>query len=324
LVDEGDKARKTGKKGALEMRNIVLSIVVVAVLVGATVAGTIAGFVDTEESRGNFIQAGISDLLINDANDPDVPAKVQFDHALPTKSTDFWIDAFNWGKCTGGDLYMKFKDVLSIEAGPKLHNGANYVYDGVSNVADIPFGYRVAVGSEPMGANVWSSEPEKIAEVGSGWVGNFWIGPTNPNLKGEDYATGIASNLTITVTVPIRASDGMLGNPDTDKSGSISGTEYTDWTTAGNTWLTIAKLNDQLIDLVPINNVLLGHLLTQEKTFIHVDASIAQLQAMPMEDYDADGITGDKDDVDLSWWPTNALQGDKATWTMMFTLFTDP
>jgi len=49
---------------------------------------------------------------------------------------------------------------------------------------------------------------------------------------------------------------------------------------------------------------------------------VGQISAT-MRDYDQDGTIGDADDVMLNWWPTNALQGDKATWSMMFELITD-
>ncbi len=307
------------------MRNIVLTAVVIAVVVAGGLAGTLAGFVDTEESTGNFVQAGISDLLINNANDPNVGAKIQFSHAVPCKSTDFWIDAFNWGSCQGGNLYMHFKDVISVESGTKLHGNISYVYDGVSNVGGgIPFGYRAAVGLEPQGPGVWSSEPEKIAEVGNGWVGNFYITGNNSNLKGEDFASGVSAILDVKVEVPLIGTLGnTLGNPDTNGDGAVSPTEYAAWVTNGNRWATPASLADTLANIA-CHNDLLGFLVTQTQTFIHVDVHIQQLQALPMVDYDGDGVVGDADDVLLSYWPSNAIQGDYAMWTMMFTLATDP
>jgi len=306
------------------MKNILLCVAVIGVLIAGSVGGTLAGFVDTEESRGNFIQAGISDLLINNGNDPNVPAKIQFDHASPGKSIDFWADAYNWGKCQGGNLSLHFKDVVSVEAGRKSHLGVDYVYDGVASVGGgIANGYRAGVGTEPAGPGVWSSEPEKIAEVGGGFVGNVLITTTDPDLKGEDYATGVARNLVITVTVPqIGATGDVLGNPDTNNDGIVDGTEYGAWITNGNRWVVITGLTGMLFD-VQCSNVNLGFLVTQTKTYIHVDARINQLSATVMRDYDNDGVVGDPDDVLLNYWPTNALQGDRAEWTMMFALFTD-
>jgi hypothetical protein len=310
-----------------------LCLVVVIALVGGTLAGTFAGYVDTEESQNNFVQAGISDLLINGKNDSDVEAKVQMDHLVPGKSVDFWADAYNWGKCTGGDLYLHFKDVTSVEAGTKLHNSVEYVYDGVSagdpSTLNPPPGYRAAVGTEPIGAGVWSSEPEKIAEVGGGYIANTLIATNDPNLKGEDYATGVAQNLDVTVTVFYKGATGNeLGNPDADNSGTVSSTEQSAWTLAGNRIVQIAGLSGILWD-IKSHNVMLGFLKTQEKTFIHIDVVINQIAA----DYDGNPATVDVDydkdgDIDgsdtiLNWWPTNALQGDKATWTMLFSLVTD-
>ena len=103
------------------MKNIFLSVVVVTTLVAAGVGGTFAGFVDTEISEGNFVQAGVSDLLVNGKNDPIGP-KLRFVHAAPCKSVDFWVDVYNWGECQGGDVYLHFMDVDSTEDGTKLHN----------------------------------------------------------------------------------------------------------------------------------------------------------------------------------------------------------
>jgi hypothetical protein len=314
------------------MRNIILCLVVVIALVGGTLAGTFAGYVDTEESQGNFVQAGISDLLINGMNDPAVPAKIQMDHLIPGKSNDFWADAYNWGKCQGGDLYLHFKDVTSVEAGTKTHNGVNYVYDGVTILGgDIPDGYRVATGNDPQGAGVWSSEPEKIAEVGGGYIANTLIATNDPNLKGEDYATGVAQNLDITVEVFYKGLTGNeLGNPDdpsqnpgATQNNVVSSLEQSLWVTNSNRIVVISGLAGKLWD-IKSRNVMLGFLRTQEKTYIHFDAVIDQIPAVyatPV-DYDKDGDI-DGDDTILNWWPTNALQGDKATWTMLFSLVTD-
>jgi len=309
------------------MKSIFLSLVVITALVVAGISGTMAGFVDTEESKDNFVQAGISDLLINGANDTDVETKLEFDHAVPGKSTDFWVDAFNWGKCSGGNLYMHFKDVTSVEAGTKLHNSVNYVYTGDPDdggVGDVPIGYRAVVGTEPIGAGVWSSEPEKIAEVGGGLIANTLISTTDPNLLGEDYATGVAQHLDVTVKVFYKGATGTeLGNPDADGDGFVTSTEQAAWTAAGNRIEQIARLSGKLWD-IKSRNVLLGLLKTQEKTFIHIDVVIQQIAAVyttPV-DYDKDGDV-DADDTMLNWWPTNAVQGDKATWTMLFTLITD-
>jgi len=295
------------------MKNIFLSVVVVATLVAAGVGGTFAGFVDTEISEGNFVQAGISDLLVNGKNDPNIGAKIYWDCVVPCKSIDFWVDLYNWGECQGGEVYMHFKDVVSEEAGTKLHMDAEYVYDGVATVGGgIPDGYRVATGVEPKGAGVWSSEPEKIAEVGGGMVGQINIPADDDRLMGEDYASGIADHLDVTVTVPLKGATGNeLGNPDTDDDGFVDATEKAAWVTDGNRWVIIATLTGKLADIACQKNYL-GILKTQEMTFIHIDVHLQQI-----EDETWDG------DEQLRFWQTNALQGDKATWDMMWELITD-
>jgi hypothetical protein len=288
------------------MRNIFLSVVVVATLVAAGVGGTFAGFVDTEMSEGNFVEAGISDLLVNGKNDPIGP-KLQFVHAAPCKSVDFWVDVYNWGKCQGGDLYMHYKDVLSTEGGTKTHMGEEWVYDGVSSVGGgIPDGYRVAVPPEPQGPGVWSSEPEKIAEVGDGWVWQIYVPSDHPDLLGEDYASGIADHLDVVTEVCDDGLDGILDDADDDGDGSISAAER-----AAHTWVIIPSLSGKLVD-IECNKDWLGFLPTQQYAWIHIDVHLQQIES-----------PGWPDDQ-TKYWPTNALQGDKATWTMLWELVTDP
>jgi predicted ribosomally synthesized peptide with SipW-like signal peptide len=319
------------------MKNVWLSIIVVATLVAAGVGGTFAGFVDTEVSQDNTVQAGISDLLINGKNDP-IGAKLVYVHAAPEKSVDFWVDAYNWGECQGGWLYIHFKDVESIEDGAKLHLGQRYVYDGVSEVGGgIPNGYRVRVGTEPIGPGVWSSEPEKISENGSGYIAQYWVAPNNPNLLGEDYASGISDHLDVNVMVPkVGATSDVLGNPDDNGDGTVTAVEAANWTAKGNRWEAIltGKLSD-----IECNKTYAGFLATQTKTFFHIDVVIQQIYdsawgtitwtaGVPSWtgagiDYDGD-TNVDLDDFQKAGWPTNALQGDKAEWDMLFELITDP
>jgi len=322
------------------MRNMLLSVVVISVMIAGGLGGTFAGFVDTEVSEDNFFKAGISDLLVNGKNDP-IGAKIQYDHGAPCKSIDFWIDLYNWGDCQGGMVYMHFKGVDSLEYGTKPHLGLEYVYDAVaSGVGDVPDGYRVAVGAEPAGADVWSSEPEKIAEVGEGYIAEYWIAVDDPSLLGEDYASGIADHLDVNVMVPIKGAIGdILGNPDADGDGEVSDAEEAAWVTNGNRWAPIASLSDKLA-LIECEKNPLGFLNTQEKTFVHVDLHLQQLYAeewygdagirwdvagsnAPGVDYDLDGDI-DKDDFQKGCWPSNALQGDIAYWDMLFELIADP
>jgi hypothetical protein len=316
------------------MKNIFLSMVVVTTLVAAGVGGTFAGFVDTEVSEGNFVQAGISDLLVNGKNDPIGP-KLRFVHAAPCKSIDFWVDIYNWGECQGGDVYLHFKDIESVEAGTKLHNTVEYVYDGVTpGAAGIPDGYRAAVPPEPAGAGVWSSEPEKISEVGDGWIAQYYISDNDTNLLGEDYASGIAAHLGVTVEVCDDGLDGILDDADDNGDGSIDPTEY-----AAHEWVNIASLSGKLADIACQKNHL-GFLLTQQYAWIHIDVHLQQIYAEEWYDalgrlwgtigstavgvdYDGDGDI-DNDDFQKAGWPTTALQGDMATWSMLFELITDP
>jgi len=315
------------------MKSIVLSVIVVATLVSAGIGSTFAGFVDTEVSEGNYVQAGISDLLVNGKNDP-IGYKLRFDHATPGKSTDFFIDLYNWGKCQGGNVYMHFKDVESTEDGQKTHNGINYVYDGVapSPAPDVPVGYRAAVGSEPQGAGVWSSEPEKISEVGDGYIAQYYIADDDPNLLGEDYASCVSAHLDVVVEVCDDGADGILDNADDNGDGQISSAER-----AAHNWVTIPSLTGKL-SAIECHKNLLGFLVTQTYGWIHVDVTVEQLLASEWIDadgniwpqgaavgidYDGDGNI-DADDFQYAWWPTNALQGDKAEWAMLFELTTDP
>jgi hypothetical protein len=294
------------------MRNVILSLVVVSVMVAGALGGTFAGFVDTESSQGNLIQAGISDLLVNGKNDP-IGAKINFTHVVPCKSTDFWVDVFNWGVCQGGNLYMTYANVTSVEDGAKLHLGKLYVYDEVSSVGgDIPDGYRVKVGNEPQGAGVWSSEPEKIAEVGNGTVAGIWIPDDHPCLKGEDYASGISDNLNVTTEVPlVGASGNELGNPDLDGNGTVEASEYAAWTANGNRWHVVPSLTG-ILSTIKDNKDLLGFLKTQHMSFIHISVHLKQPACSGWPD------------AQTKYWPSNALQGDKATWDMTWELNTDP
>ena len=291
------------------MKNVLLSVLAVTTLIAAGVGGTFAGFVDTEISEDNFYQAGISDLLVNGKNDPIGP-KIQYVHGAPCKSVDFWVDIFNWGKCQGGLTYLHFMNVLSEEAGTKTHLGEEYVYDGITpgNPAlGVPDGYRLAVPPEPKGPGVWSSEPEKIAEVGDGYVHQYYIPPGDPCCLGEDYASGISEHLDVVVEVcddlPI---DGVLDDADDDGDGFISAAER-----AAHNWVAIPSLCGKLIDIECSKN-LLGTLLTQTYGWIHIDLHLQQIECPGWPDFQT------------RHWPTDSLQGDKASWDMMFELIADP
>jgi hypothetical protein len=303
------------------MKNVWLSIIVVVTLVAAGVGGTFAGFVDTEESQGNSYQAGISDLLVNGKNDP-IGAKVTYVHGTPQKSHDIFIDLFNWGVCEGGTTYMHIKNVQSEEDGVKTHAGEDYVYDGVSQVGgDIPDGYKVATGIEPKGPGVWSSEPEKISENGSGMVGQIFIRPDDANLLGEDYGSGVAEHLSILVEVCDDGADGVLDDADDNGDGQVDLSEYGnhDWT----------EIFNGKLDTIECTKKELGFLKTQERTHIHVIMVLQQIEAFETDPATGEfvlvgGVKQPWPNSQLKWWPTNALQGDKATWDMLFELNTDP
>ena len=302
------------------MKNIFLSVVVVATLIAAGVGGTFAGFVDTEESEGNFIQAGMLDLLVNGKNDPGIGPKITMSHIIPCISQDFWIDLYSWSECQGAYVYMQFKNVLSVEDGAKEYLGNSYVYDGVADIEDIPFGYRAS--ADPTGPGVASTEPELIAEEGGGEFGQVVIGPNNPALTwqenlalrqglGVDYASGISEHLDVTVTVPLIGTSGnVLGNPDTNNDGKVDATEKKAWTDNGNRWEIIGSLSGKMDTIKEVKNKL-GFLVSQTMTFVHVDVHLQQLE--------------DKEcpNPNVKYWPTNALQGDLATWDMLFELNTD-
>ena len=300
------------------MKNIVLSIVVVSALVAAGVGGTLAGFVDTEVSRDNYLEAGILDLLVSvppamgvelndDLVDNTVGAVIGVDNFDPAKgSVDFYMDAFS-RSTIDGFLYMHFKDVVSVEDGKKH----DLVYERSTNSY---------VAGSPIGPETASSEPEWIAEHGMGQVGQTIIDPAVA--MGMDYASGVAANLGVVVEVPkVGASGDILGNPDTNGDNQVDATEYGNWITDGNRWVTITSLTGLLQDIASQNDML-GTLQSQEKTFIHISLSMPQILG-PEMDYDGDGDI-DADDAIMQWWPTNAIQGDKATWDMLLTLTSDP
>ena len=301
------------------MKNIWLSIIVVGVLVAAGVGGTFAGFVDTEESEGNFLQAGILDLLVNGKNDP-IGAKLQYTHAVPCISQDFWIDLFSWSKCQGANVYMKIKNVDSVEAGYKTH-GSNYLYDGTTVLGGgIPDGY--VVGTDPTGAGIATSEPELIAEEGGGEFGQCVVGLNDPaktwqeNLAlsqglGVDYASGISEHLGVTVKVCDDGADGILDDADTGEGADTAGDGVIGPAEqAAHNWVTITAFSAKLCTLNGVK-VLLGFLESQTYAWIHVDVHLQQIEDTNWGDYQT------------RYWPTNALQGDKATWDMLFELNTD-
>jgi len=296
------------------MKNVFLSVVVVATLISAGVGGTLAGFVDTEESTGNYIQAGMLDLLVNGKNDPNVGAKLQYNCSVPCISTDFYIDLFSWSECQGAEAYMRLKNIQSVENGYKNYEGTDYVYDGKTDLDDVPFGYRAS--KDPTGAGVASTEPELIAEEGGGVFGQYPVGANDPELSwqenmakwqglGVDYASGISEHLGIIVEVCDDGSDGILDDADDDHDGFISTAEY-----GAHDWTSIDSMTGKMATLGDVK-AHLGFLESQNYAWIHVVVHLQQIEAP------------DWPDEQTKYWPTNALQGDKVSWDMLFELNTD-
>ena len=102
-------------------------------------------------------------------------------------------------------------------------------------------------------------------------------------------------------------------NPVGDPDGVVSTAEYNAWAADPKTeWRNIPLCaTGKLADLEDVK-VHLGFLKTQHKTFIHFDIHLQQIACV-----------GWPDDQ-TKYWPTNALQGDVATWDMLFELITDP
>jgi len=273
------------------MRNIVLALIVVAVMVTGGLAGTFAGFVDTEISPNNFVQAGIMDLLVNGKNDPNVPPKISIQWIQPSKSYDFFVDVEYWGHSThNGDLWMKYKNVESIEAG----NKTGLVYWGAPIFDYLP--------GSPVGPNVASSEPELIAEEGNGMVDQIYIPPFGPCTLGVDYASGVATHLDVLTWAYDPDHNGILDDPVDPATGDVD-------LTPGN-WFEIASLSGKLATLTTKDFV--GKLQPQVPSKIWIRVHLQQI-ACP-----------DWPDPQTKWWPTNALQGDIATWDMEFELQADP
>ena len=217
---------------------------------------------------------------------------------------------------------MQFKNVDSVEDGAKLHLGSLWVYDGVTVVGDpIPDGYRVQAGVDPVGAGVASSEPELIAEEGGGEFGQYIIGATDNTVTwqqnlamgqglGVDYASGISEHLGIVTEVCDDGADGILDDADTGDGADTAGDgiigpdEY-----AAHNWVNIASLTGKLNTLSLKNK--LGFMFSQTRAWVHVTVTLQQIEDVNCPN------------PNVKYWPTNALQGDKATWDMLFELNTD-
>ena len=287
-----------------------MSAVVVTTLVAAGVGGTFAGFVDTEESPNNFVQAGILDLLINGKNDPNIPPKISIQWIQPCKSYDFFIEVEYWGKSThNGDLWMHYKNVESTESG----NKTGLVWDG-----------NKYIPGSPVGAGVATTEPELIAEEGDGYFGQIYIRDDDANLLDVDYASGVADHLSILTWVYDPDHNGILDMLADEAAAQAAAATPADWDP-------VPSLCGKLVD-IECNKDFMGKVVPQEPTFIWVRVHLQQILAYETDPATGEfvlvpPITGVKQpwpEPQREWWPTNALQGDTARWDMLFELIGDP
>lgn len=311
------------------MRNVLLSVVVVGVLIAAGIGGTFAGFVDTELVKDNSYQAGITDLLIDDTNSPTAVINVLW--GIPCKSRDFSIKVYDRGESSElSDLYLHFKDIVCTEDGAKagkVWNGTNYV-DG-----------------SPVGAGVATSEPELGAEEGNFFIGQLWIDATETGrIMGVDYGDDceVSEHLGIGVKYFDVEDDGEIDNPDAIANGGdgdgvldTAEKELAGWRTLtpavpGNLKLSdwncqktlIGKIGPQVPSWILLT-VHMQQITDSDWTATYDGSTQTWLPQDEAVDYDLDGDKDD-DDAQKRFWPTNALQGDKVTWAMMFELIADP
>jgi predicted ribosomally synthesized peptide with SipW-like signal peptide len=119
---------------------ILLTILVVCAIATAGISGTLADFSDSEEEKGDTLQAGSMDLKVDGYDDPLPPwCRYIFRNCVPGKSYHIWKTVANNGTIDG-HLYIHFKSVNCTDTDDK--------------------------GFKP--------EPEYVAENG-GWVGQKWV-----------------------------------------------------------------------------------------------------------------------------------------------------
>jgi len=140
-----------------QLLTVIMAVVLVAGVAGSAVSGTMAGFFDTEVSTDNEMRAGTRILELS--GDP-----ITVEHAKPSNWYSEEYVLMNVGTLNAVAT-VHVLSALSQEAGTV--NGK--VYWG----API-FDYLAAVGDEPVGPNVASSEAELVAEEG-GQVGQIMV-----------------------------------------------------------------------------------------------------------------------------------------------------
>jgi len=140
--------------------SVILAVVLVLAVGGSLASGTMAGFFDVEVSTENMMCAGTRTLELSGG-------PIVIEHAWPSQWFSEEYTLLNTGSLDGiayihfpavGDPEGHWQGIRCEEAGTV--NGM--VYDGTS--------YRTAVGTEPVGIGVATTEPELTAEEG-GCVG---------------------------------------------------------------------------------------------------------------------------------------------------------
>jgi predicted ribosomally synthesized peptide with SipW-like signal peptide len=99
------------------MKSILLSVVVICALIVAGIGGTLADFSDSEEEKGDTLQAGSMDLKVNGKDDPNVLPFI-----IRRMKPDKWFDVTKKVSNNGtidGHLYIHFKNVTCNETDDK-------------------------------------------------------------------------------------------------------------------------------------------------------------------------------------------------------------
>jgi len=136
--------------------SVILAVVLVLAVGGSLASGTMAGFFDVEVSAENMMCAGTRTLELSSG-------PIVVEHAWPSQWFSKEYTLLNTGSLDGiayihfpavDDPQGMWQGIRCEEAGTV--NGM--VYDGTS--------YRTAVGTEPVGTGVATTEPELTAEEG--------------------------------------------------------------------------------------------------------------------------------------------------------------
>jgi len=197
--------------------SVILAVVLVCAVGGSMAKGTMAGFLDTEVSTENWMCAGTRILDLSGG-------PIVVTHAVPSNWYSEEFKLMNSGTLEGlAVLHIPDEDdpdgmwdgVKCIEAGTKLHNDDEYVYNGTASVGGgIPDGYKVQAGVEPVGAGVASSEPELVAEEG-GQVGQITVVGLGTDAGADDGPLGWLMSQHVDVKIWFDENgDGVFDDPD--------------------------------------------------------------------------------------------------------------